>query len=118
MRFFCAPTCILEDGNFSNVMVCSDDDFFTAKSMVEILLKHTAKVYQMLPENSSPNIQGSKNLLKQQYYNALPSNFDTQTAISIAQSLEIPQKTAERYLKQWCLSGQMNRVKHGRYSKA
>lgn len=108
---------ILEDGNFSNVMVCSDDDFFTAKSMVEILLKHTAKVYQMLPENSSPNMQGSKNQLKQQYYNALPSNFDTQTAISIAQSLEIPQKTAERYLKQWCLSGQMNRVKHGRYSK-
>ena len=108
---------ILEDGNFSNVMVCSDDDFFTAKSMVEILLKHTAKVYQMLPENSSPNMQGSKNQLKQQYYNALPSNFDTQTAISIAQSIEIPQKTAERYLKQWCLSGQMNRVKHGRYRK-
>lgn len=108
---------ILEDGNFSNVMVCSDDDFFTAKSMVEILLKHTAKVYQMLPENISPNMQCSKNQLKQQYYNALPSNFDTQTAISIAQSLEIPQKTAERYLKQWCLSGQMNRVKHGRYRK-
>ena len=109
---------ILEDGNFSNVMVCSDDDFFTAKSMVEILLKHTAKVYQMLPENISPNMQCSKNQLKQQYYNALPSNFDTQTAISIAQSLEIPQKTAERYLKQWCLSGQMNRVKHGWYRKS
>ena len=108
---------ILEDANFSNVMVCSDDDFFTAKSMVEILLKHTAKVYQMLPENISPNMQCSKNQLKQQYYNALPSNFDTQTAISIAQSLEIPQKTAERYLKQWCLSGQMNRVKHGKYRK-
>lgn len=108
---------ILEDANFSNVMVCSDDDFFTAKSMVEILLKHTAKVYQMLPENISPNMQCSKNQLKQQYYNALPSNFDTQTAISIAQSLDIPQKTAERYLKQWCLSGQMNRVKHGRYKK-
>lgn len=108
---------ILEDGSFSNVMVCSDDDFFTVKTMVETLLKHTAKVYQMLPENISPNMQCSKNQLKQQYYNALPSNFYTQTAIYIAQSLDIPQKTAERYLKQWCLSGQMNRVKHGWYSK-
>ncbi len=108
---------ILENGDFPNVMVCSDDDFFTVKTMVETLLKHTAKVYQMLPENNSPNMQGNKNQLKQQYYNALPSDFDKQTAISIAQSLNIPQKTAERYLKQWCLSGQMNRVKHGWYSK-
>ena len=108
---------ILENGDFPNVMVCSDDDFFTVKTMVETLLKHTAKVYQMLPENNSPNMQGNKNQLKQQYYNALPSDFDKQTAISIAQSLNIPQKTAERYLKQWCLSAQLNRVKHGRYSK-
>lgn len=108
---------ILENGDFPNVMVCSDDDFFTAKSMVEILLKHTAKVYQMLPENISPNMQCSKNQLKQQYYDSLLPAFDKQTAISIAQSLGIPQKTAERYLKQWCLSGQMNRVKHGWYSK-
>ena len=109
---------ILEDANFSNVMVCSDDDFFTAKSMVGILLKHTAKVYQMLPENSSPNMQGSKNQLKQQFFNALPHDFDTQTAISIALSLNIPKPTAERYIKQWCCSAQLNRVKHGWYSKA
>lgn len=108
---------ILENGDFPNVMVCSDDDFFVVKTMVETLLRHTAKVYQMLPENNTVNMQGSKNQLKQQYYDTLPPDFDKQTAITIAQSLGIPQKTAERYLKQWCLSGQMNRVKHGRYKK-
>ena len=77
---------------------------------------HTAKVYQMLPENISNSI-GNKNQLKQQYYDYLPPDFDKQTAISIAQSLGIPQKTAERYLKQWCLSAQLNHVKHGRYKK-
>lgn len=108
---------ILENGDFPNVMVCSDDDFFTVKTMVETLLRHTAKVYQMLPENNSTIMQSSKNQLKQQYYDTLPPDFDKQTAITIAQSLGIPQKTAERYLKQWCFSAQLNRVKHGWYSK-
>ena len=107
---------ILENGEIPNVMLCSDDDFSTVKTMVKTLLMHTAKVYQMLPENIANSI-GNKNQLKQQYYDSLPPDFDKQTAISIAQSLGIPQKTAERYLKQWCLSGQMNRVKHGWYSK-
>ena len=107
---------ILENGEIPNVMLCSDDDFSIVKTMVKTLLMHTAKVYQMLPENIANSI-GNKNQLKQQYYDSLPPDFDKQTAISIAQSLGIPQKTAERYLKQWCLSGQMNRVKHGWYSK-
>lgn len=106
----------LKDGDSSNALVCSDDDFFTAKTMIETLLKHTAKVYQMLPENIANSI-GNKNQLKQQYYDTLPRDFDKQTAMSFAQSLNISQKTAERYLKQWCLSSQLNRVKHGWYSK-
>ena len=37
--------------------------------------------------------------------------------IATAQKLNIPPKTAERYLKQWCLSGQLNHTAHGKYAK-
>jgi hypothetical protein len=40
---------ILENGHFPNIMLCYDNDFQTAKTMVRTLLKHTAKVYQTLP---------------------------------------------------------------------
>lgn len=107
---------ITENGDVSQTLVCSDVDFKTALSMVDVLLKHTAKVYQLLPTDAIAP-QGSKNQLKQQFLNSLPPDFDKQTAISTAQKLNIPPKTAERHLKQWCLSGQLNHTAHGKYSK-
>lgn len=67
------------------------------------LVEHTAEVYQTFPVNAEEQPIG-KNQLKQQYFDALPHNFDKQTALSVAQTLNIPHKTAERYLKQWTLS--------------
>ena len=107
---------ILENGEFPNVMLCNDKEFSTAISMAETLLKHTAKVYQTFPVNAEEQPTG-KNQLKQQYFDALPKDFDKQTALSVAQTLNIPHKTAERYLKQWTLSAQLNHVKHGWYGK-
>ena len=108
---------IIDNGDFSTTLVCSDNDFQTAKTMVQVLLKHTAKVYQILPTDAAEAPQGGKNQLKQQYLIALPPDFDKQTAIATAQKLNIPPKTAERYLKQWCLSGQLNHTSHGKYAK-
>lgn len=108
---------IIDSGDFSSTQVCDDCDFQTAKAMVEILLKHTAKVYQFLPAVTVESAQGGKYQIKQQYFAALPPDFDKQTAIAIGQRQNIPLKTAERYLKQWCLSGQLNHTSHGRYAK-
>ena len=108
---------IIDNGDFSSTQVCDDCDFQTAKAMVEILLKHTAKVYQFLPAVTVESAQGGKYQIKQQYFAALPPDFDKQTATAIGQRQNIPLKTAERYLKQWCLSGQLNHTSHGRYAK-
>ena len=108
---------ILENGHFPNIMLCDDNDFHTAKTMVRTLLKHTAKVYQTLPAIDDETLKNSKNQAKNNYYQSLPPDFDKQTALNIASSLNIPKTTAERYLKQWCLSAQLNHVKHGMYSK-
>lgn len=108
---------IIDSGDFSTTQVCDDCDFQTAKAMVDVLLKHTAKVYQFLPTIKVESAQDGKYKLKQQYFAALPSDFDKQTATAIAQRQNISLKTAERYLKQWCLSGQLNHTAHGKYSK-
>ena len=108
---------ILENGHFPNIMLCDDNDFQTAKIMVRTLLKHTAKVYQTLPAIDDEALKNGKNQVKNNYYQSLPPDFDKQTALNIASSLNIPKTTAERYLKQWCLSAQLNHVKHGMYSK-
>ena len=108
---------ILENGHFPNIMLCDDNDFHTAKTMVRTLLKHTAKVYQTLPAIDDETLKNGKNQVKNNYYQSLPPDFDKQTALNIASSLNIPKTTAERYLKQWCLSAQLNHVKHGMYSK-
>lgn len=108
---------IIEIGEFSTTLRCSDSDFYATKTIVETLLKHTAKVYQLLPSATTETAIGSKNQLKQQYFGTLPPDFDKQTAMSVAQRHGIPPKTAERYLKQWCLSGQLNHTAHGKYSK-
>ena len=108
---------ILENGQFPNVMLCDDNDFHTAKTMVGTLLKHTAKVYQTIPAIDDETLKNSKNQAKNNYYQSLPPDFDKQTALNVAQTMSIPKTTAERYLKQWCLSAQLNHVKHGMYSK-
>ena len=108
---------ILEHGLSTNVITCSNEDYSTAVAITKTIIRHTAKVFQTLPENNVEPIHGSKNQLKQQFFDTLPHDFDTQTAISLAQSLNIPKPSAERYLKQWCLSAQLNRVKHGWYRK-
>ncbi|MCQ2318427.1 MAG: DUF3987 domain-containing protein [Bacteroidales bacterium] len=108
---------IIEIGEFQTTLFCSDSDFQATKTMVEILLKHTAKVYQLLPSVTTETAIGSKNQLKQHYFGTLPPDFDKQTAMAAAQKQGIPPKTAERYLKQWCLSGQLNHTAHGKYSK-
>lgn len=75
---------IIDNGDFPTTLVCSDSDFKTAKTMVQVLLKHTAKVYQILPTDTAEAPQGGKNHLKQQYLIALPPDFDKQTAIAAA----------------------------------
>ena len=71
---------ILEHGLSTNVITCSDTDYSTAITIIKTLLQHTAKVFQTLPENNVEPIQGSKNQLKQQLFDTLPHDFDTQTA--------------------------------------
>ncbi|PKP12062.1 MAG: DNA primase [Bacteroidetes bacterium HGW-Bacteroidetes-4] len=85
---------ILENGDLSNPLICSDTDFNSALKLATTLEKHAIAVYQNLPNNELKGI-------KQKYYEALPEQFDRQTYLKVAEDMDIKPKTAEKYITQF-----------------
>jgi hypothetical protein len=109
---------ICDDGNISTTMVCNDADFRTALAMVNVLLQHTAKVFQTLPQQNPQSASANEpELLRRQFLDALPPEINRQTYLSVAQKLGIPPKTAERYISHFCKNGKLIHSKHGEYAK-
>lgn len=109
---------ILEHGSISSPMVCSDKDFQSTIAMINTLLKHTSKVYQdLMPSVETARTSSEPTQIRQTFYDNLPADFDRQTYLSIAKQLKIAEKTADKYIKSFCLKGTVNHEAHGRYSK-
>lgn len=103
-------------------LVCTDADFASALSIVKVLLQHSASVFQVLPRKQQPPkaLKGSKQLAdasRSKFLAALPASFDRSDYCAIAQSLDISTKTAERYIAEFCKSGQLTRPANGQYIK-
>ena len=107
-------------------IVCTDIDFQSAMAIVKVLLQHTAEVFQSLPRHSyerqaaSVAPKGSRQLaeaMRSRFFAALPVSFDRPKYIEVAASLNITEKTAERYVREFCTSGQLNHPSNGQYNK-
>lgn len=104
-------------------LVCTDADFSSALAIVKVLLAHTASVFQALPRKSLSvkALKGSKQLAdasRSKFLAALPDSFNRSNYCAIAQSLGIATKTAERYIAEFCKSGQLTRPANGQYQKS
>jgi hypothetical protein len=109
---------ICDDGNISTTMVCNDADFRTALAMVNVLLQHTAKVFQTLPQQNPQSASDNEpELLRRQFLDALPPEFNRKTYLSVAQKLGIPPKTAENQIKRFTLQGLLIHYAHDKYKK-
>ena len=100
---------ILEDGDYSNPLICTETDFQTAIQIAFTLEKHAIAVFQNLPNNDLKGI-------KLKFYNALPENFNRQGYLAVAKELEIKDKTAEKYIGQFKENGLLDH-EHNKYSK-
>jgi hypothetical protein len=100
---------LLEDGDFSNPLVCNETDFQTAIQIAFTLEKHAIAVFQNLPNN---NLKG----IKLKYYNTLPDNFNRQGYLTVAKELEIKDKTAEKYIGQFKENNLLEH-EHNNYTK-
>ncbi len=102
-------------------LVCSDADFATALTMVKVLLQHSAAVFQSLPRNPKTAALKGRQLIaaeaREKFLAALPETFDRPTYLQTAASLNITEKTAERYLQFFTKSGQLLHPSTGQYRK-
>jgi hypothetical protein len=100
---------ILEDGDYSNPIICNETDFQTAIQIAFTLEKHAIAVFQNLPNNQLKGI-------KLKFYKALPDNFNRQGYLAVARELGIKDKTAEKYIGQFKENGLLNH-EHNNYTK-
>ena len=100
---------ILEDGDYSNPLICNETDFQTAIQIAFTLEKHAIAVFQNLPNNDLKGV-------KLKFYNALPDNFNRQGYLSVAKDLDIKEKTAEKYIGQFKEIGLLQH-EHNNYTK-
>ena len=120
-----SKTAPLSEVKKSKRIVCTDIDFQSALDIVKVLLLHTVEVYQSLPRHSYERLatiapKGSRQLAeasRSRFLDALPNSFDRPTYIEVAASLNITDKTAERYIREFCTSGQLDHPSNGQYLK-
>ena len=110
---------IMEDGDFYTDLICSDEDFNTALTISEVLIRHTVYVYETLfkPEDT-PRISGEKNAIKQRFLEALPATFSRCDYLAAAEKVGLKAKTAENYITKFLApGGPVERLEHGKYRK-
>ena len=108
----------LMDGKpIESVIVCDDVDFRTSLIMARVLLQHTAHVFGQLPSTDSNATRGTVTVLCQTFFDSLPSEFNRRTYLSIAEHLHVAPKTAEKYIRKFCTTGQIKHLAHDSYSK-
>lgn len=89
---------ILEDGEITTNLYCNDTDFQNTLDMITILVKHSSYVYsQIAQETYKPKPKHKK----EQFLENLPYHFNRQTYVATALSLDITDKSAQRYIKEF-----------------
>ncbi len=103
---------ILETGDLSNQIICTDNDFDNTLKIIKVLISHAAKVYSDLPEEpAKPKPKNRKEL----FLEALPYSFNRQDYVAIAANLKIADKTAQAYITQLATVGIIKRDEHNNY---
>lgn len=100
--------------NIHSPLVCRDNDFNTALSMVKILVQHAAQVFQQLPSEAIATAPKNQ---KQLFIDELPKEFCRKDYLTVAHKLGIPDKTAEKHIKRFATSGLINHYAHDKYKK-
>lgn len=111
----------METGNFEDNLVCLDRDYDTAISIVDVFIEHNAKVFLNLPQSQAlpgTAAKGStRNRMHQEFFAALPDNFDRKTYLSTAVQVGLNQNSVDRLIRKWCEEGKLENISHGKYSK-
>lgn len=105
---------ILETGDFSQEVICEQQDFENALKIAHVLLIHATHIFTQLP---APVVNHQTKNRKERFYQLLPEKFSRQDYLKIAEELNIVDKTAQAYITALIKEGKLERDKHDNYSK-
>lgn len=108
---------LMDGKDIAPVVVCDDIDFNNVLCMARVLIQHAAHVFAKLPATEPDTSKSNTTVLFQKFFDLLPSEFNRSTYLSAAERLHISPKTAEKYLRKLCTSGQLQHLAYGQYSK-
>ncbi len=113
---------IMEDGVIEDRLTCLDTDYQSAMTMASVILRHNAHIFHTLPKADAAQPAASAattrtTLQQRQFLEALPPEFDRQAYTETATALGINPRTADRIIRRWCDTGQLENVSHGKYRK-
>ncbi len=103
---------MMEDGDIPSTLTCSDIDFDNTLKMIAVLIKHSSYVYNQIAQEAH---QAKPKNRKEQFLESLPKNFNRQTYVAIGLKLSIPDKSAQRYIKEFVTAGIIQNPSHDCY---
>jgi hypothetical protein len=104
-----------------NDLVCLDQDYQIAKRILDVIIRHNARVFSELPKTSSSVglparcSQGGK--LHQAFFDNLPKEFDRKEYQRVATLVGLNPSSVDRNIRKWVEEGKLENVSHGKYRK-
>ena len=111
---------IMEDGNFEDTLRCLDEDYYTAKTIANVLIQHDARVFHTLANTTAAPKTASiaqRQSIHLKFFDALPDDFDRKTYTELATQMGLNPKSMDRVIRKWCDDGKLENVTHGKYAK-
>ena len=87
-----------EERKPGDILFCEENDFKTAMLLSKNYFEHGFFVFDRLPKFINNKFQ-IKNVRKQLFYDNLPQRFQRKEAIVISNKINVPQRSADRYLQ-------------------
>jgi hypothetical protein len=100
----------------SQTVICEQKDFDTAMWMVRFSIDCSVGLYKSMPKQKDDT--GDKNAFKKlKLMSSMPDNFRLDEIKSISGKLGIKDRTLTRWIKEFVLSGYLQKIGHGEYQK-
>jgi hypothetical protein len=97
-------------------MICHDDDFHMAITLVETYWRHSIFLFEKLPDKKQVKYREVPNL-KKVFFEKLPSEFKRVEAGKIGLEMQVSERTVTRYLKRWIALKLLEQPRRGVYIK-
>lgn len=105
---------LMDSGDATRMIVCDDIDFENTLKMITVLVKHSSKVFtQVAEEVKKPKPANRRELFLEQ----LPEVFNRRGYVEVAIKLNIPDNTAQRYIRKFVAAGVLLNPSHDHYTK-